>query len=248
MSLRILLIEDELPALQTLKAVLEKNFPEFVLVGEARNVSEAFSLIKSEKIDLVISDIELEDQTIFDLLDRLPKIDFKIIFVTGFDAFALRAFKICAIDYLMKPLNEIEFLTAVDRAKQTIENDVLQLQFQQLKQEIQGKESKKIIFKTSDQIKPVLIADIIQLKASGSYTEVVIDKEGVLIVSGNLKEYESMLDGKGFFRSHQSHLVNLDHFDHFHKGDGGYLVLSDTSSVPLSVKKKSDFFKVLETL
>ena len=248
MSLKILLIEDELPAMEIIEVVLNDNFPDFKLVGKARNVSEAYKFIKSEEIDLIISDIELEDQTIFDVLDHLEKIDFKIIFVTGYDAFALKAFKLCAIDYLMKPLNEIEFVKAVERAKQTISTDLLQIQFEQLKNVIKGKESKKIIFKTSDKIKPVLISDIIQLKASGSYTEVVIKQEGVLVVSGNLKEYETMLLGKSFFRSHQSHLVNLDHFDHFHKGDGGYLVLSDLSSVPLSLKRKSEFFKILETL
>lgn len=248
MITKVLILEDDLATQEKLAAIVSNNFPEFKIVGITAKISEAKQLIESESPQIVISDIEVEDGLSFELYEKLSEINFKLIFVTGFNQYALQAFKLCAIDYILKPFEESDLVSALERSTKYLEGEQISMQLQLLKEQLNNNKPKKMIFRTADQIKMVDISNIIQFKASGSYTEVLLKDEPKLLVSKNLKEYESIIPMESFFRSHQSHLINLNHFDHFQKRDGGYIVMNDGSSAPLSARKKNDFFQILEKL
>lgn len=245
---KVLILEDDLATQETLAGIVANRFPNFQIIGITAKISEAKSFIENDAPDIVISDIEVEDGLSFDLYEQLNEINFKLIFVTGFNQYALQAFQLCAIDYILKPFDEDDLVEALARTSKYLEGEQISVQLQLLKEQLNDTKPKRMIFRTSDQIKMVDLDKIIQLKASGSYTEVLIKDEPKLLVSKNLKEYESIIPQDSFFRSHQSHLINLNHFDHFQKKDGGYIVMNDGSSAPLSARKKNEFFQILENL
>jgi two-component system LytT family response regulator len=192
----------------------------------------------------------MPDGTGFDLLQRLKPFDFKVIFITGYEDFAIRAFRFSAIDYLLKPLRAADLVEAVDKAEQSLNNEVLELKLNNLFANLERpKNLQKLVLKTLDKIYSVNIQEIVNCEADKNYTTFNFINAPKLVVSTNLKEYETLLGPYNFFRTHKSHLINMAYFDHFVKSDGGNtIVMKNKTSIPLSVRKKDEFLILLDHL
>lgn len=248
--IKALIIDDEKNARDIIVHLVQMSFQNVEIVGQAHSVETGTASIKELKPDLVFLDIQLEDGSGFDILEQLSQIDFQIIFITAFNEYAVKAFKFSAIDYLMKPINPKEFINAVNLVISSHEKDDFQAKFDAYLSHIKESraEHKKIILKTAESIHLVKVFDIIRCEADKGYTEFFLRNGRKILVSKGLKDYDELLCDFGFIRTHQSHLINLDYIESFEKTDGGYILMSDGSTVPVSSRKKEYVFKIFDEL
>lgn len=231
-------------------ALIQKHCPSVTVVGQADSVSSGMQLIKQTMPDLVFLDVDMPDGTGFDLLQKIGPVHFKVIFVTGYEDYAVRAFRFSAIDYLLKPLDVDELVEAVKKAEGSLSQETFNTKLANLFANMERpKDLQKLILKTADRIYSVNIQDIIHCEADKSYTTFHFINEPKLVVSINLKEYDTILSPHNFFRTHQSHLINMAYFDHYIKADGGNrIALKNKQIVPLSVRKKEEFMSLLKNM
>lgn len=245
-KLRILVIDDEAPVRELICGIINHYVPQVEICGTADGVKTGVEAIERYNPDLVLLDVNLIDGTGFDILKKIEDIRFSIIFVTAYEQYALRAFRFSAIDYIMKPVNIDELTAAIQKAAERNEREKMSYQLKNLLDNINSKpEEKKIVLKDQKSIYIVKVSDIIRCEADHNYTTFHLMNGKQVLVSKTLKEYEDVLSDYAFIRSHQSHLVNINHMVSFEKNDGGYLRMIDGSSVPVSKRKKDelmDFF------
>lgn len=247
--MKILIVDDELSPREQSKRLLAEFFPEIVICAEAENVETAYKAILLHQPDVLLLDVDMPDGNAFDLLSRFSSIPFNIIFITAFEKYALQAIKFSALDYLLKPFTSAEFVEAIRKAQKKADDSEINLKFNALLHNFQGQQSPtKIVLRTSDSIHVVQLDDIIRLQADGSYTTFYIAERKPVVVSKNLKEYDSLLENNGFIRTHQSHLVNSKFIVCYHKTDGGSLGLIDKTQVPVATRFKEKVILQLENL
>jgi two-component system, LytTR family, response regulator len=218
------------------------------LAGTSNSVSNAFNLIKSISPDLVFLDIELTDGTGFDLLQKLMPYHFQVIFITAHNSFAVKAIRFSALDYLLKPVTESEFRDAVQKALELIEKKQnIQLQTEILIESYKKKEvQKKLVLRTFETLHLVEIGDICFCKSDNSYTTFYMNDNESIVVSKSLKEYENLLTEFGFFRPHQSYLVNLEYIKKVDKTDGGFIVMKNKKEIPVSSRQMKNLINLFE--
>lgn len=244
--MKILIVDDEHSAREQSKFLLNEFFPHANICAEADNVQNAYENILVHQPNVVLLDVDMPDGTAFDLLSRFPQINFNVIFITAYEKYALKAIKFSALDYLLKPYTSGEFVEAISKAQRKTEESEMNLKFNALLQNFQANQKlSKIVLRTSDSIHVVQTDDIIRLQADGAYTKFCLVDNKSIVISKNLKEYESLLEHSGFIRTHQSHLVNAKFIVCYHKADGGSLGLLDKSTVPVATRFKD---KVIEQL
>lgn len=246
--IRAIIVDDIEQARKTLKKDLEVYAGDVEITGEASGVVEGAKLLKTQKPDILFLDIQMQDGSGFDLLDILKEINFKIIFITASDAHAIKAFRYAAIDYLMKPVDPDELVSALKkfREQRVNENEKYQLLNETLKNHTRPHE--RLALHTQDKIHIVNISDILRCESSVNYTEFYFSGGKKLLVTKTLKEFEDLLADQGFYRVHQSHLVNTRYIKEFVKTDGGYLIMNDGANVPVSTRKRPEVMKMLEEL
>jgi len=242
-----ILVEDNTLALEMLTNDISKYYTGIEVIGTATSVVEASKLLRKNKPDILFLDIMLGDGTGFDILEIFPDLNSKIIFVTASDAHAIKAFKFAAIDYILKPYSDEDLRKAIDKANAQLQPDNAQLKV--LKQAITNPNTslEKISLHTSEKIIVVPIRNIIRCKADNNYTTFYFKDKKKLLVSKTLKFYADLLKEVGFLRVHQSHLINIKYIKEFIKADGGYLILTDHSNIPVSVRKKNEVLEVLNS-
>ena len=207
--MKILIVDDELSPREQSKRLLAEFFPEIVICAEAENIETAYKAILLHQPDVLLLDVDMPDGNAFDLLNRFSSIPFNIIFITAYEKYALKAIKFSALDFLLKPFTSAEFVEAIRKAQKKADESEINLRFNTLLHNFQGQQfPTKIVLRTSDSIHVVQLDDIIRLQADGSYTTFYISERKPVVVSKNLKEYDSLLENNGFIRTHQSHLVN----------------------------------------
>ncbi len=231
-------------------AIIKSSCPTISIIGQADSVESGVKIIKQLSPDIVFLDIEMPDGNGFDLLQKLKPINFKVIFITGYEDFAIRAFRFSAIDYLLKPLQSTDLIEAVKKAEDSLTKEVFDLKLNNLFTNLERpKNIQKLILKTADKIYSVNIQDIVNCESDKNYTTFNLINAPKLIVSTNLKEYETLLVPHNFFRTHKSHLINMAYFDHFVKADiGNKVVMKNKTCIPLSVRKKEEFLILLENI
>lgn len=245
-----IIIDDE-PAMQEVNSqLLLEYFPQIKLVGIADCIRTGIDLIYKKKPDLVLLDIQLSDGSGFQLLQKLPSYDFKVVFITAFDSFAIKAIKFSAIDYILKPVNEIEFQQAIQRAINLIEKkehteSQVNILMDSFKKELQNK---KLVLRTQNSIHIVDISDIHYCRSDNSYTTFYLNNHENILVSKSLKDYESLLKAYGFFRPHQSFLVNLNHIKKVDKTDHGFIIMKNKKEIPISIRQKKNLIDLLDNL
>ncbi len=244
--LRAIIIDDIHSIREKNTALIAKYCPNVAIIAEADSVASGVEAIRKYVPELVFLDVEMGDGTGFDLLQQLSPLTFKVIFITAYQEFAVKAFRFSAIDFLLKPIDPEELVAAVKKAEETLGKDMMELQFSTLLTNIaRPKNISKLILRTAEKIYSVNVQDIIRCESEKNYTTFHLIGGQKLLVSTTLKEYETMLLPMGFFRSHQSHLVNMLYFDHYVKGDSNTIVLKDKSGVPLAIRKKEEFLQLL---
>lgn len=228
------MVEDEVSGQELLKVMLQNKLPECKIVGVADNVTEAVQLINKSRPNLVFMDVQLKGGTGFEVLDALEKFDMAVIFVTAYNNYAIRALKTRALDYLLKPLNSTEFDEAVVRIREQLAHLSSETSFI----------AQSLAVKTASGTEYIKFRDILFFEAQGAYTKIqFVDK--AMLSAKNIGEYESILDGAGFFRCHHSYLVNMSHIDKFSKGRNGMIYLSKGYKVPVSQRKMKSFVGLL---
>lgn len=248
--IKIAIIEDEQPIRDTYKLLLNQNFSDIEIVGEAGNVADAVALIKDTAPQVVFMDIELEDGNSFHVLQNVRPYCFKVIFLTAYNNFAIKAIKFSAFDYIMKPINEFEFINAVRNAIDSIAmQPETNEQFNNLLDYYSGtQKNRKIVLRTTDSMFVVKISDVSHCKSDNSYTTFVLNSKREILVSKGMCEYVGILEEYGFARPHQSYMVNINQIHKIDKTDGGFVVMENGSEIPISTRRKQQFLSLLESI
>lgn len=232
------IIDDERDGRDYISLLLENEFPDVQIVFQAASIEEASGYLVKKSPDILFLDIQLSDGTAFDLLSKLKEVPSEIIFITAYENFAIQAIKNGATDYLLKPINKIDFIIAVNKALENIKkNKSLQsVHFQ----------NNKISLPSLQGFKIVNISDVIRCEADSSYTTFHFTDKSKIVVSKTMHEFEDLLSEHNFFRIHHKHLINLSHLKEYIKGKGGQVIMTDDSVLDVSVRKKNDFISRID--
>ena len=249
---KAVIIEDENKSRLALLSMLGRYCTNVLVQAEASGVRTGIEAIRKHKPDVIFLDIQMPDGSGFRLLEEFGEVDFEIIFTTAFDQYAIKAIKYSALDYLLKPIVPQELIVAVEKveARKIAKNANLNKNIDVLLDNLRAspKESPKIILSTAEKIHVIKIDDIIRCESDNYYTNFFFSDGNKLLISKTLKENESVLKEHNFIRPHKSHLVNAKYIKGYMKHDGGYIVMSDDSKIPVSRRKKESMIEIINNL
>lgn len=242
--MKAIIIDDEAGSRNNLKFLLERFCPQVEVAGWANNAEEGLELIAKAEPDLVFLDIEMPEQDGFQLIEKLPTYDRpKIIFTTAYEQYAVKAFKVSAVDYLLKPID-------IDELKNTVERMERErtLAWQQALQRFKEVAPKKLVIPHQSGITFLEENEIICLEANRNYTEIHTKKGKKIMVAKTLGDFEEMLTSTTFFRVHRSFIINLQALEQWVSKEGGYLLMSNQLRVPLARNRREQFFKIIHAI
>ena len=246
LKLKTILIDDEKYSRENLMAELEPFSGMIQVIGESNSMTSAVKQIDELKPDLIFLDINLGDGTGFDVLEKITHHKFKLIFLTAYNQYAIKAFKFNAIDYLLKPLNKEDLKNVLERIRRN-EQDSNPL-LHEILENMQSMKPKKIAIPSQDGFSLHPIEDIVRCQSDGNYTKIHFASCPKILSSKTLKYFDDMLQDLEFERVHNSHLVNINHIKKYVNVDGGTLKMSDGSQVPISQRKKSQVLSAIERI
>jgi two-component system, LytTR family, response regulator len=244
--LRSIIVDDEPKSLENLKILTEEFVKDISVVALCRTVREALDAIKTYRPDIVFLDIQMQNETGFDLLAEIDQVDFEVIFVTAYSEFAIKAIKFSAIDYLLKPIDIDELKAAVRKVKEK-RTGKTGGRLKILQDNLLGSDASKIALPSAEGLVFIMVNEIFYCEASSNYTIFYTSENKQYVVSKTLGEYEDLLLSHNFFRIHHSYLVNLNMIKKYIKGDGGYVILNNNVSLTVSKRKRSDFLSRLSS-
>jgi len=238
--LRTILVDDEMNALEALEWKLNRYIDTVEIISKCNTPAEAIQRIEKEKPDLVFLDIEMPEMDGFTLLKRLSYRDFDLIFTTAHDEFALKAIKVSAIDYLLKPIDKDELITAISKVNTARKGNKLEDKLESLFTNLSTNKLDKINISADGKIYLLEKNDVVMLKSDKSYTTLFLESGKEILVSKTLKEVEKKFDYPEFFRVHNSYLINMNHVKEFLRSMGGELIMSNGMSASISRNKKAE--------
>lgn len=242
--MRALIIDDEIKSREAIHTLVDKHCDDVRVVGVAGNVEEGLRQIKVHEPDLVFLDVSMPGGSGFDLLRKVPEIYFEVIFITAHDSYAIQAIKSNAVDYLLKPVSIEELQLAVGKASAKLGNSKRSGNLMEMIDAIEArmfKQQTKIAIPTGYGLEFIQLNNIVSLAADGSYSNITLTGRNKILSTRNLKEYEKLLPASEFIRVHHSHIINLEHVRHYHRGEGGSVIMDDGSEIMISKRKKKDF-------
>lgn len=244
--MRICIIENEANSLNLLKQILDEYFLDMTLVGTSGTIIDSVPLIEEQQPDLVFFDIELDDGDSFKIFDQLAYRDFIVIFTTAYDEYAVKAFQYDALDYILKPYSPSQVVKAVTKAKDAQNKELV---FQELSLLLKSRNNRQsITIPTTNGLDIIKVDDILRCEASQSYCKIYLSDNRSMFVSKSLSEVEKMVGFSNvFFRTHSSHLVNLEHVMKLSTLDGDSIYMINEDSVPLARRRKKEFLEALRT-
>lgn len=245
--IQAVIIDDIEQARITLKKDLETYTPEVNVIGEASGVIEGAKLLKKITPDVLFLDIQMQDGSGFDLLDILSDIKFHIIFITASDAHAIKAFQYAAIHYLVKPVDPDKLIASIQQLKTRLSNEPERYKFLNDSLKNNNKLQTRLALNTQEKIHIVNIADILRCESNVNYTEFYFVNHKKIVVTKTLKDFEEILTAHGFYRVHQSHLINTAYLKEFIKSDDELLMTDDTR-IPVSSRRRAEVMKMLDGL
>ncbi len=234
--MRAILVDDERENLENLQILLEKYCPQVKVIACSKQIEEAENLIDLHRPDLLFLDIQMGKNSGFDLLSKIADKSFEVIFVTAYDQYGIQAIKFAALDYLLKPVNITELITAVSKAANRLQDKIQNGQLNFLLRQLKNTEASlpKIALPQQNEIRYVNLSDIIRCEADNTYTNFLMVNNDQLLISKPLKEYADLLKTQGFIRPHRSHLVNPSFVKSWLKEDGGMLLMKNGDKIAVS--------------
>ena len=233
-------------SIENLKWKLEKFCEGLTVIATFTDPVDGVAFLQSNTIDLLFIDIEMPKLNGFDVLRKIENPGFDVIFTTAYDDFGIQAIKFSALDYLLKPIQIQELVAAIDKHRSKSGNSVsseqLQVLFNSIRQD--SGQPTKIPLATKESIQFVEPDEIITCSSDSNYTMVYLTDGRKKLVSKTLKDIAEMLKEHHFFRSHHSHLVNINHIKEYKRTEGGYLIMSNDQHVPVARSKKDDLLQL----
>lgn len=246
--MKALIIDDEAKARDVLEIILNENCPAIGEVSAAHDLLSGIELIHSFEPDVVFLDIEMPKYSGLKLTEFIhPKdINFQIIFTTAYSEYAVEAFKLSAIDYLLKPLRPSQVQEAILKAEEKQGEMTIGSRLVELKSILASERFDKIALTVSNGIKFVPLREIIYFEANGMYTDVYTQNDGKMLISKPIGHFSKILEKRDlFYKSHRSFLINLQHIKQFVKSEGGYIVMDNDQIVSLSKEKRTEFLDLV---
>jgi len=245
MILRAIIVDDEPYCCEAL-AILLEDCRDVEIIEVCHDAEDALAAIRKHSPDLVFLDVEMPRMNGFEMLEQLSSVDFEIIFTTSYDQYALKAIRFSAIDYLLKPVDEEELLAAVKKVLQRSQKPMAQ-QLEILMQKLHQPATpiSRIAMPTMEGLQMIAVDSIISCESDSNYTILHLKNNKKLIVSRTLKEIDELLEDHSFVRVHRCYLANLNEVEKYVKGEGGYLVMSDGTSIDVARNKKDVLLKKL---
>ena len=244
--IKAIIIDDEIHCRKTLGMLLKEYCHDVQVIEQCDDAESGLAAIQTHKPHLIFLDIEMPNMNGFEMLEKLPEINFEIIFTTSYDQYAIKAIRFSALDYLLKPVEREELQRAVQKVSQRLQFPLpqqLEILLQKIHQPISS--IQRIALPTMEGLQMIAVNSIISCQSDSNYTVFFLKNKQKLIVSRPLKEIEEMLEEYSFLRVHNSYLVSLNEIDKYVKGEGGYLVMTDGSTIDVSRSKKETLLNKL---
>lgn len=240
--MRVLLLDDELRVRRVLRTLLEKNHPKVEIIGEAENVPEALKIINKEKPDVVFSDIEMPNYSGFDLLNFISDVNCAVVFITAHEEYAVKAFEVSAVDYLLKPITEKQLSKTIEKLENYFGKSNNLNNESNLQQNLKDKHMTRVALPSSNGLLFVEVDSIMYMVAKGSYTEVVFNDKKSILITKRIKYFEENLNHPNFFRPHRSYIINLNKISQYHRS--GYIIMDNKIKINVTKERKEDFLKI----
>lgn len=246
-----LIVDDEPKARSLLQAILQEHCPQLQAIHQAGELTAAVQQIRATQPDVVFMDIEMPGYLgtqIGELLEP-HEMSFGLVFTTAYSEYAIKAFEMNAVDYLLKPLRPQKVAEVVERIEAESRQNQLGERLEQLRKSLESHSFKKIGLPVSDGILFLPFDELIHLQAEGMYTKVFTNSHGEKLVSKPLRYFADLLGSNDlFYRPHRSHLVNLKYLQQYVRKDGNYILLENNQSVPISKEKRDEFLALVNLL
>ena len=244
--MKAIIIDDEKNGAEVLKLLLEQNCPSVKIEAVEYSPEDGIKAIQQYKPDVVFLDIEMPMSTGFDVIEATKQFNYEVIFTTAYEQYAIKALKVHAADYILKPIDVDELIEAVSKTEKRISDKkkTVPENFEELVLNVINK-NRKISIPAQDGIILVDVADVIRLEAESNYTHFFLKDRKKITASKTLKSFEDQLLKNNFCRVHSAHLVNLAYVEKYVKGDGGMLILKDSTNIPVSRANKNELTEKL---
>lgn len=243
--IKAVIIDDEDGAIRVLSNMINEYISDVEVIATAHNVPDGVLAINRNKPDVVFLDIEMPDYSGFELLEFFNDVKFEIIFTTAYSNYAVQAFEVSAVDYVLKPIQITKLEVAIEKLRSRLQTAGMDQRLQVLKDNLKDNRIRKIALPISDGLYFVNIEDIIHLDADGAYTTVWLKGNSKLLVSKNLKYFEDMLArDQHFFRPHRSHIVNINYLKKYSRADD-LLILENNQHVRMAKNRKQEFEELI---
>lgn len=245
-KIKTILIDDEPKALAILKNKIERLCPNLDIIAQTQEPKQGIQLIKTLEPQLIFLDIAMPELNGFDVLKQFKEPSFEIIFATAFDDYAIEAIKHCAIGYLVKPIDNDDLVTAVENAQKNI-NEKTALEKNKLLIEnlgVQSFQQKKLVIPSTEGLEFVKIDTIVHCEGIDGYTKIYFDNNKPILSSQSIGHFKKLLNQKGFYLVHKSHLINMDYIEKYL--NEGYILLSGNHKIPVSRNRRQEFLEHLK--
>lgn len=242
MKIKAIIVDDEALAITSLSILIEEHFKNIEIVGTAGSVSQGVELVEKHRPDILFLDIEMPSGSGFEVVEKTSYLKYKLIFTTAYNEYAVKAFKVNAIDYLLKPIDEIELIKAVQKVIDQRVETTNRADFGRL---LNGMDTQRISIPTKEGYDLIDCSDLVRVESDSNYTWFHFTNKNKTLVSKTLKDVEKQLEKFNFIRVHNSHLVNPKYIVRYIKSDGGYLILSDNAMIPVSKQKRQTLLDLI---
>ena len=245
-KIKTIIVDDEEYSCESLSTLLERYCPEIEVTDICTSGEAALQSIKKHSPDLLFLDIEMPHMNGFEMLKKLDIVNFQLIFTTSYDQYAIKAIRFSALDYLLKPVDREELQVSIKKVAQKIQETTPQ-QLNILLQKLNSPANitQKIALPTMEGLQMIPVDTIITCASDSNYTIIFLNEKKKITVSRTLKEIEEMLEDYNFLRVNHSYLINLNKIEKYIRGEGGYLIMTDGSSVDVSRSRKELLMKKL---
>lgn len=249
--MKAIIIDDENKARRLIHTLIDEECPEIEEIFEASDLESGVALIKEHHPDIVFLDIEMPNHSGLQILEffEASEVNFQIIFITAYNEYAVQAFKLSAVDYLLKPIDIEEFKNAVDKAVSSIKNKSIDTKLNDLKKVFQQISLNKIVLEIPKGILFVSHDDLLFFEADGMYTKVYMKNNETQLICKPLKHFVDQLSEKPiFYKPHRSYLINLKYIKELVKKDGFHLIMENNKTIPIAKEKKEEFLQLIQDL